>query len=101
MPSSTPPRTSSAAPTSRNGSRRRTSRLWRLPVSSAEDADQHAAGDDQQRAGEQMPANELVPADHEPRSDHAEERLRRDERADNGHAAARERLEEERVRDAE
>ena len=55
---------------------------------SAEDADQHPAGDDERGAAEEARADELVPAEQERREPDAPERLGRDERRDDRDAAA-------------
>src|SRR5919202_2165620 len=64
-------------------------------------ADQSRAGDDQRGTDGDVPADELAPAEQQHGEQDAEERLRRDERRDDGDAAAVVRLEEERVRGAE
>ena len=59
-----------------------------------------AAGDDQRRAEQEMAADELRSAEEQHREQNREQRLRRDERADDRDPRAVEGLEQERVRGA-
>jgi hypothetical protein len=59
--------------------------------------DEHAAGDDEERAGEEPAADKLARPQQQHRDEHAPERLRRDERTDDGDAAAVVRREEREV----
>src|ERR671935_73331 len=64
-------------------------------------ADEHASGNDQRGAEEDVPADELAAPQQQRREEDAPERLGRDERADHRHASAVVRLEERRVRETE
>ena len=65
------------------------------------DADQHAAGDDEQRAGREPQPDALARAEHERREADAPEALGRDERRDDRDRPVEVRLEEAEVREPE